>query len=190
MFPCVHRCPADTWGIKANIETCVFSRPIASAIIPTSKWGKEWGRWQSLHKLSDVAARSDRLKPGRHSDGGGLYLNVSPSGSKTWLFMWARDGKRREMGLGSYPVVSLATPGQRRASTGLLSLTAATPWRKRTGRPNRHLANAPTCTSSPSSPNGATPSRLPVEPDAHRLLRGDPAEAGFQITTEDVLGVL
>ena len=39
-------------------------------------------------------------EPGRHSDGAGLYLNVSPSGARSWLFMWKRDGKRCEMGLG------------------------------------------------------------------------------------------
>lgn len=72
---------------------------------------------RTLHKLSDAYAKSDRLKPGRHSDGGGLYLNVAPSGAKSWLFMWSvvstkADGskgqKRYEMGLGSYPVISLA----------------------------------------------------------------------------------
>ena len=40
-------------------------------------------------------------KPGRHSDGGGLYLNVTKSGAKSWVFMWKKDGRRREMGLGS-----------------------------------------------------------------------------------------
>ncbi len=53
---------------------------------------------RTLHKLSDVAVKAEKAS-GRHSDGGGLYLWVSPSGSKSWLFMWARDGKRREMGL-------------------------------------------------------------------------------------------
>lgn len=62
---------------------------------------------RTLHKLTDAKAKS-ALKPGRHSDGGGLYLNVTPTGSKSWVFMWVRDGKRREMGLGAYPVVSLA----------------------------------------------------------------------------------
>lgn len=52
--------------------------------------------------------RSRALKPGRHSDGGGLYLNVKPAGSKSWLFMWVAAGKRREMGLGAYPEVGLA----------------------------------------------------------------------------------
>ncbi len=48
-------------------------------------------------------------KPGRHSDGGGLYLNVGPTGKKSWLFMWVpKGGKRREMGLGAYPTLTLA----------------------------------------------------------------------------------
>ena len=62
---------------------------------------------RALNKLSDVSAKAEK-RPGRHSDGGGLYLNVSPSGTKSWRLMWVRDGKRREMGLGGYPVVTLA----------------------------------------------------------------------------------
>ena len=67
---------------------------------------------RSLHKLSDVTAKSVKA-PGRHSDGGGLYLYVSPSGTKSWVFMWTRDGRRREMGLGAYPAVSLAKARQK-----------------------------------------------------------------------------
>ena len=63
---------------------------------------------RTLNKLSDSAARSSGLKPGRHSDGGGLYLNVTPSGTRSWVFMWTRDGRRREMGLGSYPATTLS----------------------------------------------------------------------------------
>ncbi len=37
---------------------------------------------------------------GRHSDGGGLYLNVTDTGAKSWLFMYKVAGRRREMGLG------------------------------------------------------------------------------------------
>jgi hypothetical protein len=40
-------------------------------------------------------------KPGRYSDGNGLYLVVRPGGSKQWMFLYRRDGKLREMGLGS-----------------------------------------------------------------------------------------
>ena len=38
-------------------------------------------------------------KPGVYSDGGGLYLRVRSSSSRSWLFIYAMHGKRREMGL-------------------------------------------------------------------------------------------
>jgi integrase len=41
-------------------------------------------------------------------DGAGLYLRVSPTGSKSWVFRFQLDGKRRDMGLGPYPDISLA----------------------------------------------------------------------------------
>jgi len=47
------------------------------------------------------------LRPGRVSDGAGLYLYVKKSGRKSWVFMWSKDGTRREMGLGGYPTISL-----------------------------------------------------------------------------------
>ena len=43
----------------------------------------------------------DTAKPGKHADGGGLYLIVSPSGSRKWVFRYMRDGRAREMGLGT-----------------------------------------------------------------------------------------
>jgi integrase len=61
---------------------------------------------RTLEKLSAVAV-TKRTEAGRLSDGGGLYLNVSPSGSKSWLFMWNVGKKRFEMGLGGYPAISL-----------------------------------------------------------------------------------
>src|SRR5262245_60125538 len=47
-------------------------------------------------------------KPGRHADGNGLFLAISPNGAKSWLFMWKRGGVRRARGLGSADTVSLA----------------------------------------------------------------------------------
>ncbi|MGX5718571.1 tyrosine-type recombinase/integrase [Shinella zoogloeoides] len=47
-------------------------------------------------------------KPGRHSDGGGLYLVVDKSGAKRWVFLYRRDGTLREMGLGGLKAVTLA----------------------------------------------------------------------------------
>lgn len=60
-----------------------------------------------LNKLTDQKCKAEK-KPGLHSDGGGLYLNIKPTGAKSWSFVWRRDGKRSEMGLGAYPAVGLA----------------------------------------------------------------------------------
>ena len=46
-------------------------------------------------------------RPGRHGDGGGLYLHVKPSGAKSWCQRMTIRGRRRELGLGSFPLVSL-----------------------------------------------------------------------------------
>jgi integrase len=40
-------------------------------------------------------------EPGRYSDGNGLYLVVRPGGSKQWMFLYRRESKLTEMGLGS-----------------------------------------------------------------------------------------
>ena len=46
--------------------------------------------------------------PGRHADGGNLYLNVTASGARSWVFMYVRGGRQREMGLGPARDVTLA----------------------------------------------------------------------------------
>jgi integrase len=62
----------------------------------------------NLNKLSSVGIA--RLKePGYYGDGGGLVLQVTPSGSKSWLFRYFKSGKVREMGLGSLRTVDLAS---------------------------------------------------------------------------------
>ena len=60
-----------------------------------------------MGKLTALAAKN-LSRPGRHGDGGGLYLNVAPSGSKSWVQRIVIDGRRRDVGLGPYPAVSLA----------------------------------------------------------------------------------
>ena len=47
-------------------------------------------------------------KPGRHPDGDGLYLYVAPGGTKSWVQRIVVNERRRDIGLGSYPTVSLA----------------------------------------------------------------------------------
>lgn len=46
--------------------------------------------------------------PGYFADGGGLYVQATAGGSKSWIFRYQIAGRRREMGLGSAALVSLA----------------------------------------------------------------------------------
>lgn len=56
-----------------------------------------------------TAVQVTRLnKPGLHPDGNGLYLSVAESGAKSWRMIYTFAGKRRELGLGSATVVTLA----------------------------------------------------------------------------------
>jgi integrase len=60
-----------------------------------------------IGKLSARAVAA-LIAPGRHSDGGGLYLSISADGRRRWVFFFAKGGKQREMGLGSARDVTLA----------------------------------------------------------------------------------
>ena len=62
---------------------------------------------RQIHKLSAVEVTT-LTKPGRYSDGAGLYLYVGLGIARSWVFMWKAAGRRREMGLGSARNVSLA----------------------------------------------------------------------------------
>jgi integrase len=53
--------------------------------------------------------------PGRYGDGDGLYLVIAPRGSKSWICRIQKDGKRRDIGLGSVKKVPLAMARTRAA---------------------------------------------------------------------------
>ncbi len=46
--------------------------------------------------------------PGRHGDGRGLFLYVKQSGARSWVLRYQVQGRRRDLGLGSFPDVTLA----------------------------------------------------------------------------------
>ncbi|VWD15283.1 tyrosine-type recombinase/integrase [Burkholderia contaminans] len=48
------------------------------------------------------------VDPGYYADGGGLYLQISASGSRSWIYRFSIAGRAREMGLGSLSVLPLA----------------------------------------------------------------------------------
>lgn len=60
----------------------------------------------AIHQLNPRMCQT--AGPGKYEDGGGLRLVVSRTGGKKWVFRLTIRGKRREMGLGSFPSVSLA----------------------------------------------------------------------------------
>lgn len=64
------------------------------------------------HQRLTALAIGKPLAPGYHADGGGLYLQVSAAGGKSWIFRFSLAGKRREMGLGAFPTVGLAEARQ------------------------------------------------------------------------------
>lgn len=53
------------------------------------------------NKLTATQIRA-ATTPGKIGDGDGLYLNVAKGGSKSWVFVYIRGGRRREMGLGAF----------------------------------------------------------------------------------------
>jgi integrase len=63
-----------------------------------------------VNKINRLSSRTVATlkESGRHADGGCLYLKIGSSGAKSWIFMWARDGRQREAGLGSINAVTLA----------------------------------------------------------------------------------
>jgi integrase len=62
---------------------------------------------RQIHRLTAIAVKGEK-RPGLYSDGGGLYLRVSPAETKSWIYRFALNKKKRDMGLGPYPLISLA----------------------------------------------------------------------------------
>ncbi|MDR5771223.1 MULTISPECIES: phage integrase central domain-containing protein [unclassified Caballeronia] len=62
---------------------------------------------RQLHKLNALKV-SKESTPGYYADGGGLYLQISKSGSRSWIFRFSLAKRSREMGLGALATVSLA----------------------------------------------------------------------------------
>jgi integrase len=85
---------------------------------------------RQLHKLS--AARVAKLKKrGFYSDGGGLYLQVAPGGTKSWVFRFKANGKARDMGLGPLHTLTLAEARDKATQCRKLRLEGVDPIAKR-----------------------------------------------------------
>jgi integrase len=77
-------------------------------------------------------------KPGYHADGDGLYLQVSNTGSKSWVLRFMLQGKAREMGLGSLSLVPLAEARQKAKDQRKLLAEGIDPIAARDAQRNQH----------------------------------------------------
>ena len=96
----------------------------------------------AIHKLTPRKVAT--AGSGKYEDGGGLRLVVSKSGAKKWVLRFTIDGKRREMGLGSFPDVGLAdardkaTKFRKQASAGIDPIEARVSEPEKNRIPSNH----------------------------------------------------
>lgn len=81
---------------------------------------------RKVNRLSPMGVQ--KLKaPGYFADGAGLYLQVSPSLTKSWIYRYTLNGRSREMGLGPLQTLGLAEARKRAAECRLLVLDGFDP---------------------------------------------------------------
>ena len=90
-----------------------------------------------MEQLTVAKARAI-TEPGRYRADPTLYLNVAPGGSKSWIQRVAIDGRRRDIGLGPFPVIGLAE-ARRRAFANRVAVAEG-----RDPLSEKHRAKAPT----------------------------------------------
>lgn len=66
--------------------------------------------------LTDIQVKNAKPKPKEYklSDGGGLYLLITPSGGKLWRFKYRFDGVEKRLTFKTYPEISLADARHRK----------------------------------------------------------------------------
>jgi hypothetical protein len=74
-----------------------------------------------------TARKVEAAGPGRYGDGGGLWLVVSKTGAKKWVYRFTIAGKVSETGLGAYPAVTLLVARQLAAEARKLSSAGISP---------------------------------------------------------------
>lgn len=89
----------------------------------------------AIHKLTPRKVAT--VGHGKYEDGGGLRLVVSNSGAKKWVLRVTINGKRREMGLGSYPDVGLADARAKATASRLQAASGVDPIEARREEPAR-----------------------------------------------------
>jgi integrase len=63
---------------------------------------------ENMGKLTAISVKAALATPGTYQDGDGLFLKVKPSGASSWYLRIQHDGKRRDIGIGSSKLITLA----------------------------------------------------------------------------------
>ena len=84
-------------------------------------------------KLADVQIKriKPNIKPRKVSDGGGLFLWVTPAGGKIWRWTYRHEGRAKLMTFGKYPDISLAQARERHSEARKLLATGTDPMAQR-----------------------------------------------------------
>jgi integrase len=94
---------------------------------------------RAIGKLTALAVDKAKRR-GYYGDGGGLFLQVSASGSKSWVFRFKESGKLREMGLGATHTIGLAEAREKARECRRLRLDGIDPIEaRRAGRSQMRL---------------------------------------------------
>lgn len=145
---------------------------------------------RSIQRLSARVVTTLR-KVGRHADGGGLYLYVSPDGGRRWTFIYHWHGKRTELGFGSARDVTLAQARRLAAEARAALSTGVNPKHVRKpkeGRTFGEVADRVVEAMRPEWRNEKHAAQWEMTlRDYAAPLRHLPVD---QITTDDVLSVL
>ena len=144
-----------------------------------------------MRRISAAEAKSI-AKSGRYRAGETLFLNVAPGGSKSWVQRLTIDGRRRDIGLGGYPLVSLAEAREAAFENRKLARAGGDPLaekRRRRTPTFREAANAVHEANKPRWRNNHHIASWMQTLERHAFpILGDMAVD--RIGREDVLGVL
>ena len=131
-------------------------------------------------------------KPGRYGDGGTLFLYVAQGGSKSWIQRLTINGRRRDIGLGGYPLVSLREAREKAFENRKLARSGGDPIaeKRRVRTPTfRQAAQATFEANRPRWRNAKVASNWMQQLERHAFKRLGDLQVD-QIMRDDVLAVL
>ncbi len=96
---------------------------------------------RTIGKLTPAKVKN-ATKAGLYGDGAGLWLNVGPTGGKSWLFRFMLNGRPRYMGLGPLHTIGLAEARERATAARRLRLDGTDPLDARQAEKARKAAEA------------------------------------------------